>query len=99
LTPLARKREIAEQFRKTTIVRARYGENMWSNSQLFVVIGLFFEFASVFMSVRKLFWGYSKRSEGKMPINREIRKDRLEGTVVLCLLTIGMILQAIAVFV
>ncbi|MCW4055047.1 MAG: hypothetical protein NWE84_09060 [Candidatus Bathyarchaeota archaeon] len=50
----------------------------------------------VLLTARKLFYGYYKRLE-KGTFRQEIRKDRIEGTLVLMFLTIGMILQGIAV--
>jgi len=67
-------------------------------SQWLTVIGLVFEFISVAVAIRKLFYGYYKRLE--RPTSRQgIKRDRIEGIVVLILLVIGMTLQALAVFV
>jgi hypothetical protein len=76
----------------------RNEENMmFATSQIFVILGLIFEFISVLLTVRRLFCGYYKRL-GKDTFRQEIRKDRIEGTLVLIFLTIGMVLQGIAVF-
>jgi len=50
----------------------------------------------VLLTTRKLFYGYYKRLE-KGTFRQESRKDRIEGTLVLMFLTIGMILQGITV--
>jgi len=71
---------------------------MWTMSQTLIIVGLIFEFISVFLTVRKLFYGYYKRLE-KGTFGQEIRKERIEGILVLIFLIIGMSLQVIAVFV
>jgi hypothetical protein len=65
-----------------------------------VVIGLILEFTSVAVTIWKLFWGKSKRIEemGKT-FQQRIKKDRKEGTVIIILLSIGMFLQGLSVFV
>jgi len=66
-------------------------------SQTLTIVGLIFEFMSVLLTVRKLFYGKIKRLE-KGTFKQEIRKERIEGTLVLIFLIIGMTLQGIAVF-
>lgn len=70
--------------------------DMYTTSQILTIAGLIFEFISVLLTAKKLFYGYYKRLE-KGTFRQEIRKDRIEGTLVLMSLTIGMILQGIAV--
>jgi hypothetical protein len=71
----------------------------WTTSQILVFIGLIFEFGSVAITVRKLFWGYYKRIEEKARTGKQIRRsDQIEGTIILLLLSIGMILQGLGVF-
>jgi len=70
--------------------------DLYTTSQILTIAGLIFEFISVLLTARKLFYGYYKRLE-KGTFRQEIRKDRIEGTLVLMFLTIGMILQGIAV--
>jgi len=72
---------------------------MWSTSQILVIIGLVFEFLSGAVTIRKLFWGYYRRLEEHMTTQQRIRKDRMEGRIIVTLLSIGMLLQALAVFV
>jgi hypothetical protein len=67
-------------------------------SQWLTVIGLVLEFVSVAVTIRKLFYGYYKRLE-RVTTREGIKRDRIEGTVVLILLVIGMTLQALAIFV
>ena len=67
-------------------------------SQWLTVIGLVFEFISVLITVRKLFYGYYKRLENEI-LGPEINKDRNEGIVVIIFLVIGMVFQGIAVLV
>lgn len=71
---------------------------MWSDSQILVVVGLLLEFLSVAVAIRKLFWGYYKRLE-QGTFRQGIEKDRREGMIIVVLLSIGMLLQGIAVFI
>jgi len=72
----------------------------WTSSQILVVIGLILEFASVAITVRKLFWGYYGRihASGKT-IKQTERSDKIEGTIIVVLLSIGMFLQGLAIFI
>jgi len=71
---------------------------MVTTSQVLTIIGLAFELISVFWTVRRLFYGYEKRIMGKaITFQQKIRRDRIEGIVVLLLLIAGMVLQGLAV--
>jgi hypothetical protein len=71
---------------------------MLTPSQVLTVLGIILELISVFVSIRKLFWGYNKRiDEIGTAIQDTIRKDKTEGIAVLILLIVGMALQATAV--
>lgn len=72
---------------------------MWSTSQILMVIGLMFEFLSVAVTIRKLFWGYDRRLNEHMTTQQRISKDKMEGRIIVTLLSIGIFLQALAVFV
>jgi hypothetical protein len=54
----------------------------------------------VAITVWKLFWGYGKRVEemGKT-FQKQIRESKQEGMVIILLLSIGMFLQGLAIFV
>lgn len=72
----------------------------WTNSQILVVIGLILEFASVAITVRKLFWGYYRRIDASTKTSKQReRSDKIEGTIIVILLSIGMLLQGLAVFI
>lgn len=65
-----------------------------------VVFGLIFEFISVFWTVRKLFFGYHERiNEKAKTFQQRIKRERIEGTIILGLLVLGMTFQGISVFV
>ncbi len=70
-----------------------------SLSQDLTIAGLILELSSTLWVVRKLFYGYYKRMDemGK-PMKEEIKRDRLEGTIVVLLLVAGVILQGLAIF-
>ena len=72
---------------------------MWSTSQILMVIGLMFEFLSVAITIRKLFWGYDRRLDDHMVTQQRIIKEKTEGIIIVTLLSIGIFLQGIAVFV
>mgnify|MGYP001100759613 CR=1 FL=1 len=72
-----------------------------STSQFLVVLGLIFEFMSVAVTIRKLFWGYYKRFAKEtflQEIMQETRKEKKEGLAIVILLGVGMFLQGLAVF-
>lgn len=77
----------------------------WTTSQILVVTGLVFEFLSVFVTVKKVFWDMKKYVEkqilhktmGKYQVTEEIRAR--DGEIAIVLLIIGMILQGLGVFV
>jgi len=72
----------------------------WTSSQILVVIGLILEFASVAITVRKLFWGYYERIDASAQSSKQTeRSDKIEGTIIVVLLSIGMFLQGLAVFI
>jgi len=76
---------------------------MWS--KVLVVVGLVLEFLSVAWTVKKVFWDISKhlkrilgKETGKYQVTEEINKLR-DGRIIIILLSIGMFLQALAVFI
>lgn len=70
---------------------------MSTTSQTLTIAGLIFEFISVSLTIRKLFYGYHKRLGELTTFAGEIKREQKEGTLVLIFLIIGMSLQAIAV--
>jgi hypothetical protein len=69
-------------------------------SQFLLCAGLIFEFVSVAISIRKLFWGYYKRIEERTMTSTQRRNsDKKEGLLVLLFLCVGMLLQGLAIFV
>lgn len=69
---------------------------MLTTSRVLTIVGLCLEFISVFWTIRKLFYGYYKRiDEMAGTFQQKITKNKKEGTVILILLTIGLILQGI----
>ena len=71
---------------------------MSTTSQTLTIAGLIFEFISVFLTVRKLFYGLHKiiEEEGAEWAKR-ITRRKIEGILILIFLIIGMSLQEIAV--
>jgi len=72
-------------------------------SQILTVVGLSFEFLSVFVTVWEVFlpwkrWYYRKVSENQ-PAKTEHKESRKAAIIFLTLLVIGISLQAIAVFI
>lgn len=63
-----------------------------TTSQTLIILGLVFEFLSVVISVRKLFSGYYDRLQ-KGTFREQIRKERIEGSLFILFLIIGMALQ------
>jgi len=74
--------------------------------QILVVIGLFFEFASVFLTASQAFYPLGKK-ERKMKyiedkgqtLDTYLEKRRRMGILTVILLSLGMLLQGLAVFV
>ena len=73
---------------------------MTTLSQILVIVGLFLEFFSVTITIRKAFWGYYRRLDerGKTDRQKE-RSDKIDGIIIVILLGAGMILQGVATFV
>jgi hypothetical protein len=77
----------------------------WTTSQILVVAGLVFEFFSVAITVRKVFWDINKlikeqilhKSDSKYIITAKTDKPWV-GQIAIVLLIIGMILQGLGVF-
>jgi len=74
---------------------------MVSVSQILTVVGLLFEFLSVFVTVWEVFlpwksW-YYRRVSGAQPLKTEHKENRKAAIIFLTLLVIGIALQAIAV--
>jgi len=79
---------------------------MWTNSQVLVVIGLVFEYLSVLSVAYKAFypWDKEKRKmkhldETGMTNTQKLEKNKRMAILIVLLLSIGMLLQAIGLFV
>lgn len=80
---------------------------MWVYAQILVVVGLVIEFGTVAFTVKKVFWDIHKRlkltlgkATSKYEMSKEINEHELrDGTIIIVLLSIGMVFQGFAVFV
>lgn len=68
------------------------------NTQILTILGLTCEALSSIWIVRRLFYGYYERIEKRgSSLKNEERRDKIDGSIVLTLLGLGMFLQIIAV--
>jgi len=68
------------------------------NTQALTILGLILESLASIWTVRTLFFGYERRiSETGKTFQQQIRKDKINGSIVLTLLGLGMFFQAIAI--
>jgi len=65
-------------------------------SQLLIILGLISQGIAAIMTLRKPLSGYYERLE-KLSFREQIRKERIEASVVLFFIILGMILEGIAV--
>lgn len=65
-------------------------------SQSLIILGLISEGIAAIITLRKPLSGYYKRLE-KLPFQEQIRKERVEASIVLFFIILGMILQGAAV--
>ena len=77
----------------------------WNHSQILVVSGLIFEFVSVAMTVKTVFWDIEEYIEKRI-LHKTIPKYRVtyeikprDGKIAFVFLIVGMVLQGVAVFV
>ena len=66
------------------------------NTQVLTIIGLILEGSSTIWAIRMLFYGYYRRLSGTT-LQKQIRKDKIEGSIILILLGLGMLFQIVAI--
>ncbi len=70
-----------------------------NTAQILTVLGLYFEFVSGIIMIRKLFYGKMRRiMEHGQTEDMKTKQNRFEGSLVILFLTVGMVLQGLAVF-
>lgn len=82
---------------------------IFTNSQILIIIGLMFEFASVYYQARKVFHPFTSKKEKKMKyieddmmakeISKAIAEREKEWFWTILLLFVGLLLQGIAEFI
>jgi hypothetical protein len=71
---------------------------MWViTSDTLIILGLISEGISALITGRKLLSGYYDRLESRTTFRKQIRNERIEGSLILFFLILGMVLQGIAV--